>query len=179
MKLSRSVFIIFLLSVVLAKGQGMDRPGEVSCTDFGCLGKYSGPEFVNGSDIAHQLSNTISKEVGQQLKALFHQGKYRKVDFSSIQMSTQGMGSGTVVYQLKIPFVAVPTACDAFTSFDHVGGWNHTPALNQRKQQLNDVTLPGEQLYVSKLKRTPEGLQEYWIQWRNSQVQNKCASIRD
>ena len=48
--------------------------------------------------------------------------------------------------------------CEAYTSFDHVGGWNHKPALSRRKQELKDVTLPHQELYISKLKSTHEGL---------------------
>ncbi len=91
-------------------------------------------------------------------------------------MSTVGMGSGNVTYTLKIPFVFVNEKCEAYTSFDHVGGWNHTPALNARKMQLSKVLLEGEELYISELKMTNEGLQEYWIQWKNKDLQTVCAS---
>ena len=47
-------------------------------------------------------------------------------------MSTKGMGSGNVIYKLSIPFVRVSEKCDAYTSFDHVGGWNHSPTLTER-----------------------------------------------
>lgn len=153
----------------------MSYPGEVTCTDGGCEGSYTGPEFVDGSDIAHQFSNTMSHHVGKQLKAMYKSGKYAKVDLNAISMSTLGMGSGTVTYKLKVPFKEVPNKCDAYTSFDHVGGWNHTPALNARKSQLVKALLPGEKLDISMLKTTPEGLQEYWIQWKNKVVQAECG----
>ena len=84
------------------------------------------------------------------------------------------MGSGKVVYKLIIPFISVTEKCEAFTSFDHVGGWNHSPALTARKAQLEKILLPGEKLNISHLKTTPEGLQEYWIQWKNKKLQVDC-----
>ncbi|QCW98665.1 hypothetical protein FGM00_00455 [Aggregatimonas sangjinii] len=147
---------------------------EIVCSDSACEGIYEGPEFVNGSDVAHQFSNAMSAKVGDQLKDLFIKGAYSQVDFSKIRMSTKGMGSGQVVYQLFIPFVSVTKKCDAFTSFDHVGGWNHAPALSARKAQLGPALMPDDSLHISALKTTPEGLQEYWIQWRNKITQALC-----
>ena len=146
----------------------------IQCLDAGCNGTYSGPEFINGEDTAHQFSNKMSASVGNKLKLLYKDKKYKKVDFSKIKMSTKGMGSGNVVYALEIPFVSVKSKCDAVTSFDHVGGWNHKPDLAKRKNELLDVTLEGYQLDISELKHTPEGLQEYWIQWKNKIVQLEC-----
>ncbi len=146
----------------------------IECTDGACFGQYEGAEFVQGSDIAHQFSNHMSARVGDQLKDLYQRGWYSKVDFQNIEMSTQGMGSGSVVYALKIPFVRVNEKCQAYTSFDHVGGWNHAPALEARKQQLKSALMDGDELNISSLKTTPEGLQEHWIQWRNKKVQAGC-----
>lgn len=146
----------------------------IQCLDAGCKGTYGGPEFINGEDIAHQFSNKISASVGNKLKLLYKNKKYKKVDFSKIKMSTKGMGSGSVVYALEIPFVSVKSKCDAFTSFEHVGGWNHKPDLVKRKNELQGVTLRGHHLDISDLKYTKEGLQEYWIQWKNKIVQLEC-----
>tara|TARA_B100001063_G_C16774420_1_gene564002 strand:+ start:1403 stop:2323 length:921 start_codon:yes stop_codon:yes gene_type:complete len=150
------------------------KNNTITCTDNNCQGTYQGKEFINGSDVAHQFSNTMSAKVGDQLKALYKAGKYSKVDFSKIEMTTKGMGSGTVTYYLKIPFVRVAKKCDAYTSFDHVGGWNHTPALSQRKEQLKGALMNGQKLDISDLKTTKEGLQEYWIQWKNKITQAEC-----
>lgn len=146
----------------------------IHCTEEGCSGTYTGPEFIQGSDVAHQFSNTMAAAVGKKLKALYAQGTFVQVDAEQITMSTKGMGSGTVVYTLQIPFLKVTDSCDAYTSFDHVGGWNHQPALARRKRELSKLLLPGDSLAVSSLKTTPEGLQEYWIQWRNQTVQAAC-----
>ncbi len=147
---------------------------EITCTDSSCFGKYIGKEFVNGSDIAHQFSNKMSKAVGDKLKELYTNGKYSKVDLPNIHMSTNGMGTGNVTYELNIPFVSVSNKCEARTSFDHSGGWNHSPAIKTRKARLLKVVLPGDSLDISPLKTTPEGLQEYWIQWRNNEIQADC-----
>ncbi len=147
---------------------------EIECSLNGCQGTYEGPEFVNGSDIAHQHSNKMSQAVGDKLKELYQSNKYRKVDFPNISMTTKGMGTGHVIYSLSIPFIVVNEKCDAYTSFDHVGGWNHSPALSQRQQQLSGVTMEGHELNFSDLKTTTEGLQEYWIQWKNKKLQFDC-----
>ena len=146
----------------------------ITCDNKGCIGIYEGPEFINRSDVAHQFSNTMAAMVGDQLKVLYRKNQYKKVDFSKIQMSTKGMGSGQVLYSLSIPFISVKEKCDAYTSFDHVGGWNHSPELVKRKEQLSHLLLDGESLSISTLKRTKEGLQEYWIQWKNKELQKKC-----
>lgn len=148
---------------------------EIECSDVKCAGFYYGPEFINGSDIAHQFSNQMSEQVGLKLKELYKAGNYSKVEFSKIKMFTVGMGSGVVTYKLLIPFESVADACDACTSFDHVGGWNHEPALIERKKQLSTALLEGEELEISNLKTTPQGLQEYWIQWKNKDLQFECV----
>ena len=177
----------FILSLVLAcliscnknlkKTQPASAAGphnEIRCNENGCKGTYAGPEFINGADIAHQFSNKMSRKVGDMLKDLYQQADYKKVDFSKIIMTTKGMGSGDVTYYLSIPFIKVKRKCDAFTSFDHVGGWNHSPELIKRKEALSTVLMVGHQLDISDLKITAEGLHEYWIQWKNKDVQADC-----
>jgi hypothetical protein len=147
---------------------------NVYCNDDSCYGTYSGPEFISGSDVAHQFSNIMSLKVGDKLKQLYKKGLYSKVDFSKIVMSTKGMGSGIVNYKLTIPFVKVKENCQAFTSFDHVGGWNHLPELENRKKSLKGALMKGDSLDISQLLSTKEGLKEYWIQWKNKEIQYKC-----
>ncbi len=168
MKLFAAMCFLLWVSITIA------QQSTVECDDSGCSGTYTGPEFVNRSDVAHQFSNEMSWKVGDKLKELYKSGKYSKVDFSKIEMTTKGMGSGNVIYYLKIPFQQVDEKCNAYTSFDHVGGWNHTPALSSRKKQLQGALLEGESLDISDLKTTPEGLEEYWIQWKNKNVQKEC-----
>jgi len=153
----------------------VNQTTEITCTTAACEGTYRGPEFIDGSDVAHQFSNEMARVVGDKLKELYKAGLYSRVDFSGIRMSTEGMGSGKVSYRLSIPFSRVDEKCLAYTSFDHVGGWNHAPALAARKNQLKSALLKGDSLYISDLKTTPEGLQEYWIQWKNKTIQAACA----
>lgn len=157
--------------------QTEDANSQTTCMDDACFGMYIGPEFVLGSDIAHQFSNKMASAVGDQLKRLYDDQIYSKVDMANIAMTTQGMGSGEVVYSLHIPFRRVILKCDAYTSFDHVGGWNHVPELMRRKQQLSGALLPGDSLDISDLMQTKEGLEEYWIQWRNKEKQAACANV--
>ena len=177
-------FFFILLFLVLASSTcktnlKTSKPTEelnhqITCADSSCFGKYIGREFVNGSDIAHHFSNKRAEAVGDKLKELYNTHKFSKVDFENIQMSTKGMGTGKVTYELVIPFVRVSTKCTAYTSFDHSGGWNHYPAIKKRKERLNKVLLPGNSLNISELKTTSEGLQEFWIQWRNKDLQADC-----
>ncbi|MFP4845617.1 hypothetical protein [Winogradskyella sp. PE311] len=181
MKIKEITILFFLsLSIIncyqnekkIPKEEAKDN--QIICTNKECKGTYVGKEFIDSSDIAHQFSNTMSAKVGDQLKELYRSGDYSRVDFKSIRMRTEGMGSGNVSYTLSIPFIAVKEKCEAYTAFDHVGGWNHAPALSQRKVQLQSVLLPNQQLDISNLKTTKEGLQEYWIQWRHKFLQAEC-----
>ncbi len=165
--------LLFFSSIFCLYGLKSDE-STITCSNNSCYGQYQGPEFVKGSDVAHQFSNKMSAAVGDQLKALFNKGLYSKVNFDKIVMTTKGMGSGQVTYYINIPFQQVNAPCEAYTSFDHVGGWNHTPALEARKNQLRKALIPNQTLDISKLKTTSEGLQEYWIQWKNRSTQAIC-----
>ena len=170
-----SLFLIFSSCKKPEKVVGIrEVQNNIICTNDGCRGFYEGPEFLNGSDVAHQFSNTMSAKVGEKLKELYKTRFFSKVNFSKIKMSTIGMNSGNVKYELVIPFERVENKCDAFTSFDHVGGWDHEPALEERKGQLRDLISEGQNLNISELKITPEGLQEYWIQWKNKDLEGDC-----
>ncbi len=150
-------------------------------SDSACFGTYRGAEFIdarfidhfklNGTDIAHQYSNKMCEYVGKYLKQRFLEGEYLRVKLSKIKMVTKGMDDDDnyVEYSVFIPFEKC-TKERAMTAFDHSGGWGHIPEIQKRKLQL--LTSPnkivwGKRLYVSKLYRTPEGLQEYWIQWKH------------
>lgn len=157
-----------------------------SCDENGCEGSYSGPEFVDeryieqlhltGTDIAHNFSNLMARYVGQKLKDFYKEGIYVKVDFSKIVMTTKGMkdGNDSVHFYLKIPFLKVKNRGEAMTGFDHSGGWGHAPDIAERKSRLINADPPlvqNKKLYVSPLKKTPEGLEEYWIQWKHTAYQ--------
>jgi len=171
------IFYIFILSCKNVNKntsiEAIQNPA-ISCDGNACQGTYIGAEFINGADTAHQFSNKMSAAVGDKLKEFYANAQYSKVDFDKILMTTDGMGSGTVKFKLLIPFARVKDPCQAFTSFDHVGGWNHRPDLEKRKQELNSALLVGDSLNISALKTTIEGLEEHWIQWRNKDLQSNC-----
>ncbi len=127
-----------------------------------------------GGRSSQQKGKRFELSIANKLKELFKIGKYSKVDFDKIIMTTKGMGTGKVIYYLKIPFKRVSTKCEAYTSFDHVGGWNHKPALEVRKKQLEQALMKSQRLDISELKTTKEGLQEHWIQWKNKVTQSMC-----
>lgn len=152
------------------------------CTDSACSGIYRGVEFVsgryidrlelNGTDVAHQYSNKMCEYVGNKLKQLYRDGIYSKVDFNGIRISTKGMNgdSNYVEYKVYIPFKRVPKS-QAMTAFDHCGGWGHKPELKKRKFDLlssPNKIVKNRRLWISKLFKTKEGLQEFWIQWQHS-----------
>ena len=161
------------------------------CSNTGCKGTYTGPEFETGNDIAHDYSNVITKAVAAKLKELYKSGDYVKVNFDGIKLSTKGMGTGNVVYEVEMPFESVNNKCDARTGFAHVGGWGHPGAgVNKRKDELfNDSTKDStgksvrtnpvvgtiNDMETSKKTSTPEGLIEYWIQWKHSSLQSDCG----
>lgn len=174
--MSMFTYLQILVAITVSAFQQKDTSTTITCNSNGCTGVYEGAEFIDGSDVAHQFSNSMSAAVGDELKLQYRAGNYVKVDLEKIEMYTPGMGSGYVTYSLKIPFEQVSDKCEAYTSFDHCGGWNHTPALERRKRELRGVTLPGESLLISNLKTTPEGLEEYWIQWKNKDVQAECIN---
>ncbi len=152
------------------------------CADSACSGMYRGVEFVseryisrlnlNGTDVAHQYSNKMCEYVGNKLKQLYRDNLYSKVDFNRIKISTRGMNgdSNYVEYKIYIPFKRVPKN-QAMTAFDHSGGWGHKPELKKRKQDLlfsPNKIVKNRRLWISRLFRTKEGLEEYWIQWQHT-----------
>jgi hypothetical protein len=148
---------------------------KITCNETGCSGTYVGPEFdwskpIDEQDIAHQFSNKMSDRVGDELKKLYRQKKYTKIDLEKISMSTQDMnGAGNVTYKIHIPFVQVTDSCDAFTAFDHRGGWNHV--IKERGVRKEFVNKKDVQLIE---KKTKEGLQEFWIQFKHKNYQSGC-----
>ena len=151
----------------------------IVCTDSFCSVNYSGPEFTihKGEiiDTAHRMSNLISGEVGKKLKSLFDKKKYAKVDLKNIRMTSIDMDNlGSVKLEIFIPFKRVKNPCEASTSFDHSGGWDHGPEIEKRKKELSGIAVC-EKLEISPLIRTPENFQEYWIQWKHKDFQANCA----
>jgi len=154
----------------ILNGQSKAQNNEITCSDYGCKGVYSGPELISGSDVAHQFSNHMSTKVGDQLKALYREKKYVKVDLKNIIMTTKGMDNrGNVVYALEVPFLHVSDSCEAFTAFDHRGGWGHKITLSSVENTFKNK----KNLTITEL-NSPEGLQEFWVQWRHKNWQPNC-----
>lgn len=149
-----------------------EQSTKIICNDTLCYGTYSGPEFVDGSDVAHQFSNQMAAVVGNKLKELYRANNYSKVDLQKIKMTTLGMyNKGEVEYALFIPFIKVEDSCEAKTSFDHRGGWGHKPNLDKVLTEFAKVKSLEYQFTT-----TPEGLTEYWLQWRHNQLQANCTN---
>lgn len=148
---------------------------SVTCSDSGCYGVYSGPEFdrskpIIEQDVAHRLSNEMAKCVGEELKRLYRQKKYVKVDLKNISMSTKDMdGLDDVVYEVNIPFIEVPNACDAFTAFDHRGGWGHS----KKERGVRKEFAKEKDVRIIE-KSTEEGLQEFWLQYKHKDYLFDC-----
>jgi hypothetical protein len=165
----------------------MEQAKTPVCNEDGCSGTYKGPEFDNNRDVAHKYSNTMANAVGNKLKELYDAGTYVKVDMEAITMSATSVHNDTnsnpTEVTITIPFVKVTDKCDAYTSFDHVGGWGHTPELEIRKSELSSALIPGETFDISQEKNTnpnspnfPDGsLNEYWIQWKEKTRQSNCV----
>lgn len=165
---------IFLILISICTQNSLHQNGEnnfeIICSEECCKGTYVGQEFINGSDVAHQFSNHMANRVGDHLKELYASGRFVKVDLDQIQMSTQHLdGIGEVIYKLEIPFERVETECEARTSFDHRGGWGHQISKESVLKTFEKV----HGLEIEE-KNTPEGLQEFWIQWRHSTLQSSC-----
>lgn len=146
------------------------QTNNILCTTEACIGAYSGPEFVNKLDIAHQFSNQMANEVGRTLKTNYKKGTFLKVDLGKIKMTTKHMDNrGNVIYSINIPFVKVSDSCQACTAFDHRGGWGH---------KVPEKTIISTFKHKKKLEykecSTPEGLQEFWIQWQHKHWQKNC-----
>ncbi len=80
-------FALFFMVVFGLKGcqgkaqnsEGYSRQGsEINCSDANCNDSYIRPEFIAGSDVAHQFSNEMCRRVGDHLKELYREGKYAK-----------------------------------------------------------------------------------------------------
>ena len=162
--------VLMLIAGVLFACSKDKIESSISCTEKGCTGTFTGPEFQDGEDIAHQFSNKMSGRVGDELKKKYEEKNYSKIDLEGIEMSTEGMnGIGTVTYKIFIPFQRVDKPCDAYTAFDHRGGWNHIiKESGVRKEFANKKEV---QLIE---KKTKEGLQEFWLQFKHEKHQAHC-----
>jgi|2_EtaG_2_1085320.scaffolds.fasta_scaffold09564_4 hypothetical protein len=160
---------------------------SITINDSGVKGTYIGPS-KNPGDKTHAFANTISTKVGEKLKDLYDKQIWTKVDLDGIKLETvidKSLGTkittngGDVKFTIDIPFIQVNDECEAYTSFGHRGGWGHNTSKHGTKydaivKELATLPAPGTKLDISRKKTTPEGLVEYFAQWKNPAYQSKC-----
>jgi len=151
---------------------------SIRISDAGLVGYFKGPEFNEDGDVGHQFSNTVARTVGQYLKEAYTHQRYLKVDFNKIKITTKGLDQkDNVHYTMNMPFVKV-SKCQAFTGIEHCGSWNDQPMviLNRRMTELTEKLKSKYSIgkMEQKFIRTPEGLVEYWIQFKHKDYQQAC-----
>ncbi len=148
---------------------------NVKITSKNFYASYKGPDFVNGNDIAHQLSNFVADTLGKYLKAEYRKGQFKKIDFDKTIIKTLKNHPDSVFYTINMPFKNV-SSCEAYTCIDHRGSW-----VNNKRKTDNDLkefvlsiqTSPNHKEEI-KLFKTNSGLYEYWVQFRSTDLQKKC-----
>jgi hypothetical protein len=156
---------------------------KVSCeiTDNKLLASYKGPEFLNGRDTAHLLSNLVADKLGQYLKSEFKKGNFLKIDFENTKIETKGNpqfsypSEEIVHYTIEMPLLKVKTKCAGFTGVEHRGTWARNDiesGFSEWIQKLKAQIAVGN--IDSKLFKTPEGFKEYWIQFKHKSYQGDC-----
>jgi hypothetical protein len=175
-------FIFFLLIVACStpeKEQDKDEvplicsPYEIYIDDTVAMACYTGPEFLNGEDIGHQLSNYVADSVGRHLKSTFEKNHYKRVVLDSIAVDLTFISGDTVTYTIQIPFEKT-NRCHATTCIDHRGSWvdNRRIADAHHKEFIQNLKKAGYQRIASNL-FTSGTLYEYWV------IFNREADLRD
>jgi len=146
---------------------------RISSNEF--FASYKGADFVDGDDIAHQLSNFVADSLGKHLKSEFKKGKYKKVDFKNTIIETYKYHPDSVYYTVKMPLLRVD-ACEAFTCIDHRGSW--ISLIKKTDADLNEfiakISVNPNHKEEVKLFTTEFGLYEYWVQFRHPILQENC-----
>ncbi len=138
-------------------------PYEIYIDDSIAMACYSGPEFLNGEDIGHQLSNYVADSVGKYLKWSFEKSDYKRVLLDSIAVDLTVISGDTVTYTIQIPFEKT-NRCNATTCIDHRGSWvdNRRIADAHHKEFIQNLKKAGYQRIESNL-FTAGLLYEYWV----------------
>jgi hypothetical protein len=136
---------------------------------------YKGADFVNGDDIAHQLSNFVADTLGKHLKSEFINGQFKKVDFNNTIIETFKFHPDSVYYTIKMPLINV-SKCDAFTCIDHRGSWISLVKKTDSdlKEFVSKISSNPNHQEEIKLFTTEFGLYEYWVQFRHPIIQEDC-----
>ena len=146
---------------------------KINSNEF--FASYKGADFVDGDDIAHQLSNFVADSLGKHLKSEFKKGKYKKVDFKNTIIETYKYHPESVYYTVTMPLLSVD-ACEAFTCIDHRGSW--ISLIKKTDADLNEfiakISVNPNHKEEVKLFTTEFGLYEYWVQFRHPILQENC-----
>ena len=196
--------IIFIAILISCNGnpKGLEDPNSIKNIELelkkfgdvkilrvdkeGFYGKYVGPEWLckvapakckePNHDIAHLFSNKVSHVIGAFLKKSYKSGKYLKIDFDNVSITTRGKDQkAKVEFIIKMPFIKT-SKCDAFTSITQRGTWvnedNLTldPRYKKILKNVKNISEDYEQVYFT----TPEGYKEYWVQFKHKDYQSKC-----
>jgi hypothetical protein len=136
---------------------------------------YKGPDFQNGEDIAHQLSNFVADTLGKHLKSEFNKNQFKKIDFENTKIETLKYHPDSVYYTIQMPLISV-SRCDAYTCIDHRGSWaSWTKKTDSDLQKfITKISCYPNHKEEIKLFRTEFGLYEYWVQFRHPILQSDC-----
>lgn len=148
---------------------------KVKITKKDFFATYTGPDFLNGEDIAHQLSNFVADTLGKYLKAAFKKGNFKKIDFEKTKIETNKNHPDSVYYTIYMPFSSV-TKCEAFTCIDHRGSWvrNTKKTDNDLHEFVTSISKSTNHKEEIKLFQTTTGYYEYWVQFRHPILQESC-----
>ncbi len=155
-------------------------PYSIFITDSLAIGVYEGPEFVEGKDIAHQLSNAIANELGAFLKQSFLQKKYLKIDFNNAKVWTETpyvlgeFPDSSVRYSIVFPLIKVENPKHSFTGIEHRGSWIGKITEKDFKQwqkRMRESLIKGKDEW--QLFKTKEGFAEYWLQFQHKDFEHK------
>jgi hypothetical protein len=146
---------------------------KISSNEF--FASYKGPDFINGADIGHQLSNFVADTLGKHLKSEYKKGNYKKVDLKETEILTLKYHPDSVYYTIKMPLKNV-SACEAFTCIDHRGSWISLVKKTDSdlKEFVSKISVEPNHKEEIKLFTTDFGLYEYWVQFRHPILQKDC-----
>lgn len=148
---------------------------KVKITQKDFYASYTGPDFLNGEDIAHQLSNFVADTLGKYLKAEFKKGNFKKIDLEKTKIETNKNHPDSVYYTIYMPLSSV-TKCEAFTCIDHRGSWvrNIKKTDNDLHEFITSISKSTNHKEEIKLFQTSSGYYEYWVQFRHPILQENC-----
>lgn len=146
---------------------------KITANEF--FASYKGADFVNGDDIAHQLSNFVADSLGKLLKSEYKKGNYKKVDFEKTKIETLKYHEDSVYYTIKMPLKSV-SKCEAYTCIDHRGSWISLirKTDSDLKEFISKISVAKNHKEEIKLFKTDFGLYEYWVQYRHPVLQEDC-----